>query len=125
MILITSINPFRTIQEDIRLEQRFTNYKRALQKLSEAVAYIQSNASVHEDKIVLDEILKEGLIQRFEYTHELAWNVMKEYAKYQGFTQISGSRDTIKEAFKMQLIEDDRLWLEMVVSRNKTSHTYN
>lgn len=56
---------------DIRWEQRFSNYKKALDKLKEAVA----NSRIRD----LTDLEKEGLIQRFEYTHELAWNVMKDY----------------------------------------------
>ena len=74
---------------------------------------------------VLSEMLKEGLIQRFEYTHELAWNVMKDYAEYQGNNNVGGSRDATREAFQLKLIEDGGLWMDMIRSRNKTSHTYN
>lgn len=73
----------------------------------------------------IDEILKEGLIQRFEYTHQLAWNVMKDYAEYQGNNEIGGSRDATREAFKMRLISDAEGWMDMIKSRNETSHTYN
>jgi len=62
----------------------------------------------------INEILKEGLIQRFEYTHQLAWNVMKDYADYQGNNKISGSRDATREAFKMGLIADAEGWMDMI-----------
>jgi len=65
------------------------------------------------------------LIQCFEYTHELAWNVMKDYAEYQGNSDITGSRDAIREAFKMKLISDGKVWMNMIENRNRTSHTYN
>jgi nucleotidyltransferase substrate binding protein (TIGR01987 family) len=74
---------------------------------------------------VQNEILKEGLIQRFEYTHELAWNVMKDYAAYQGNSNIGGSRDATREAFQLQLITEATIWMDMIGSRNKTTHTYN
>jgi nucleotidyltransferase substrate binding protein (TIGR01987 family) len=70
-------------------------------------------------------MMKEGLIQRFEYTHELAWNVMKDYAAYQGNSTVGGSRDATREAFQLQLIADGSVWMDMISSRNKTSHTYN
>jgi nucleotidyltransferase substrate binding protein (TIGR01987 family) len=70
-------------------------------------------------------MLREGLIQRFEYTHELAWNVMKDYAVYQGNSSIGGSRDASREAFQLQLIANAHVWMDMISSRNKTSHTYN
>ncbi len=115
---------------DIRWEQRFSNYSKAMDKLQESVEYIQKN---NLDKIfdngendsVLDEMVKEGLIQRFEYTHELAWKVMKDYAEYQGSTNISGSRDAIREALQMNLIHSGDVWIDMMLSRNKSSHTYN
>lgn len=108
---------------DVRWKQRFENFQKALQKLVEAVAYIKNNNSKGE--VVLDEIIKEGLIQRFEYTHELAWNVMKDYATYQGNTTVGGSRDATREAFQLQLMSNGAVWMDMIGSRNKTSHTYN
>lgn len=121
-----------TMGQDIRWEQRFSNFVKALQKLTEAVEYI--NKQYPDDNKpfdytdlghVLDEMIKEGLIQRFEYTHELAWNVMKDYAAYQGNTSVGGSRDATREAFQLKLITDGTVWMDMIGSRNKTSHTYN
>ena len=119
------------MKEDIRWEQRFSNYVKALEKLTQAVEYINKNILAEDSvedanpDLVLDEIIREGLIQRFEYTHELGWNVMKDYATYQGNPNIGGSRDATREAFQLQLISDGRLWMDMIGSRNKTSHTYN
>lgn len=118
---------------DIRWEQRFSNYSRALDKLQQSVEYIRKEFVDGNDKTVaeqglesvLDEMLKEGLIQRFEYTHELAWKVMKDYVEYQGATNVSGSRDAIREALQMNLIDLGEVWMDMLLSRNKTSHTYN
>ncbi|TKB97537.1 nucleotidyltransferase substrate binding protein [Pedobacter cryophilus] len=118
------------MEQDIRWEQRFSNYKKALYKLDEAVDYIKLHVinmpkDLENTNLVLDEIIREGLIQRFEYTHELAWNVMKDYAEYQGNTNITGSRDASREAFLMNLVKDGEVWMDMIKSRNKTSHTYN
>jgi nucleotidyltransferase substrate binding protein (TIGR01987 family) len=115
------------MEKDIRWEQRFSNYIKAVDKLSQSVKYIQENFNTEtslEDEI-LDEMIKEGIIQRFEYTHELAWNVMKDYAEYQGNSNIGGSRDASREAFQLKLITNGHLWMDMITSRNKTSHTYN
>lgn len=60
---------------DIRWKQRFDNYNKALTKLKEAVSIISRELHYGSE---VDELLQEGLIQRFEYTHELAWNVMKD-----------------------------------------------
>lgn len=120
------------MKHDIRWEQRFSNYVKALGKLSQAVAYVKDHFVDEEEPLddgalgyVLDEIVREGLIQRFEYTHELAWNVMKDYIHFQGNSEINGSRDATREAFKMQLITDGAVWMDMIGSRNRTSHTYD
>lgn len=75
------------VQQTIRWQQRFSNYRKALVKFNQAVELLSKHIE-HED--TLDELLQEGLIQRFEYTHELAWKVMKDYAEYQGYTDIRG-----------------------------------
>jgi nucleotidyltransferase substrate binding protein (TIGR01987 family) len=120
------------MEKDIRWEQRFENFKKALKKLSEAVEYVEKNFLQNAEPLddsdlgfVLDEIFKEGLIQRFEYTHELAWNVMKDYANFQGNSEFGGSRDATREAFQLQLISDGKLWMDMIGSRNKSSLTHN
>ncbi|AOW20589.1 nucleotidyltransferase substrate binding protein [Urechidicola croceus] len=117
-------------KEDIRWEQRFSNYVKAFSKLDQAVTKIKEDFEIDDegnidDDEFLDDIIKEGLIQRFEYTHELAWNVMKDYAAYQGNPDVGGSRDAVREAFQLQLIAEGKIWMEMIKSRNKTSHTYN
>ena len=119
------------MEKDIRWEQRFSNYIKALDKLTQSVDYINNNIEKEESiadedlDLVLEEMIKEGLIQRFEYTHELAWNVMKDYIDYQGNPGISGSRDATREAFQINLISNGQVWMDMIGSRNKTSHTYN
>ncbi|MBF6607299.1 MAG: nucleotidyltransferase substrate binding protein [Flavobacterium sp.] len=113
---------------DIRWEQRFSNFIKAIDKLQQSVNYINENIEDdNEDDFdsILDEMIKEGLIQRFEYTHELAWNVMKDYAEYQGNSLIGGSRDAVREALQLQIISDGEIWMDMIKSRNKTFHTYN
>jgi nucleotidyltransferase substrate binding protein (TIGR01987 family) len=115
------------MEDDIRWKQRFSNYLKALNKLSEAVQFINDDKSdfdTHHTN-TLDGIIKDGMIHRFEYTHELAWNVIEDYAKYQGNTTIGGIRDATREAFQLKLISDGKVWMDMISSRNKTSHTYN
>lgn len=121
-----------TENKDIRWEQRFSNFNKALNKLSEAILYIEKDLEQEEIVLeyknpedVLEEIIKEGLIQRFEYTYEMAWNVMKDYAYYQGNNEISGTRDAIRYAFSVNLVRNGELWMDMIKSRIKTSHTYN
>ena len=103
--------------QDIRWEQRFANYQRAFAKFNEAIALSKERK--------LTELEQQGLIQAFEFTHELAWNVLKDYFEYQGNTAITGSRDATREAFNKGLIADGDGWMEMIKSRNKSSHTYN
>ena len=118
------------METDIRWEQRFNNFLKAFHKLKQSVTYIRQTGISPENAEpasgnVLNEMIIEGLIQRFEYTHELAWNVMKDYAGYQGNTQIGGARDATREGFQLQLFSNGEVWMDMIKSRNQTSHTYN
>lgn len=103
--------------DNIRWKQRFANYQKALQTLTEAADLASQRP--------LSRLEQQGLIQGFEFTHELAWNVMKDYFVYQGNQSITGSRDATREAFNNGLIEDGLNWMEMIKSRNLSSHTYN
>jgi len=98
----------------IRWKQRFENYLKALGQLDKFIA-----------KDNLNELEEQGLIQAFEFTHELAWNVMKDYFEYQGNTLITGSRDATREAFQKGLIQDGAQWMEMIKSRSQSTHTHN
>lgn len=107
--------------KDVRWLQRFSNYRKALVKLGKAVDIVSWEMDMDSD---IDELLEEGLIQRYEYTHELAWKVMKDYAEYQGITGISGSRDAIRQTLRFGLIDDDN-WMNSIWDRNLTSHQYD
>jgi nucleotidyltransferase substrate binding protein (TIGR01987 family) len=114
LFLIKILDMIETNEPDIRWKQRFANYKKALNQLQKFV-----------DKGELNELEEQGLVQAFEFTHELAWNVMRDYFYYQGNTDINGSRDATREAFKNGLVVDGEGWMEMIKSRNQSSHTYN
>ena len=105
------------MEMDIRWQQRLENFSRALLQLNEAVALLEQRE--------LSNIEKQGFIKAFEFTHELAWNVMKDFSIYQGNTQIMGSRDATRDAFKKGLIENGEAWMQMIVTRNKAVHTYS
>jgi nucleotidyltransferase substrate binding protein (TIGR01987 family) len=105
------------MEPDIRWKQRLANYRRALDSLGNAVHLAAERP--------LSELEQHGLIQAFEFTHELAWNLMKDWFEYQGNPGISGSRDAVREAFHAKLIDDGGTWMEMIKSRNQSSHTYN
>lgn len=99
-------------QPDIRWTQRFDNYQRALSQLSKFI-----------EKGKLNELEEQGLIQAFKYTHELAWNVIKDYLQSKGNIAIHGSRDASREAFKLDIINDGEAWMDMIQDRRQTSHT--
>ena len=99
---------------DIRWKQRFSNYQKALVQLTKFI-----------DKGDLNELEEQGLIQAFEYTHELAWNLLRDYLRDQGAQNINGSKDAVRAAFQVGLIEDGETWMDMIKDRNRTSHTYN
>ena len=103
--------------EDTRWKQRFSNYLQALQTLTDAVALAQQRP--------LTTLEQQGLIQGFEFTHELAWNVLKDYLEAQGFVGLIGSRNATRQAFKDALLQDGEAWMDMIKARNLTSHTYN
>ena len=104
------------MKRDIRWKQRFTNYSKALKQLESAV-------NKYADTEI--DIIKEGIVQRFEFTHELAWKLMQDILQEEGFTDIIGSRTATKTAFNRNLINDGDTWLEMIKSRNITVHTYD
>ena len=103
-----------TAKKEIRWEQRLTNYQKSFAQLRKFI-----------DKGDLSELEKQGLVKAFEYTYELAWTTLKDFLEYKGQTDLYGSRDVIRKAFELGLIEDGDSWMDMLKSRNLTSHTYN
>ncbi len=100
--------------KDIRWQQRFQNFERALRSLEEALAIEQP-----------DVVQRAGLIQFFEITFELAWKMLKDYLEEQGFTEVKSPRAVLKQAFEVELIGDGHQWLQGLQDRNLTAHTYN
>lgn len=103
--------------EDVRWVQRLSSYTLALGRLTEAVELAGQRP--------LSSLEQQGLIQAFEFTHELAWNLLKDYFYWQGNSTITGSRDATREAFAKGLVDDGEAWMAMIRSRNQSSHTYN
>lgn len=99
-----------------RWQQRFFSYQRALIQLSDAVALSESRP--------LSGLEKQGLIQAFEYTHELAWKCLKDFLIDQGTEDIFGSRDTTCKALEAGLITEGEVWLAMIGSRHNASDSY-
>ena len=103
---------------DIRWQQRLNNFQSALARLTDAVMLSRQRP--------LSSLEQQGLIQRFEFTHELAWKVMKDYVVEQdGADRIGGSKDATRFALARGLIGNGEGWMEMIISRNLSTHTYN
>jgi nucleotidyltransferase substrate binding protein (TIGR01987 family) len=68
---------------------------------------------------------RQGLIQVFEYTYELAWNTIKDYFEWLGEVNLLGSRDVFRLAFNRGLIENGAIWMDMINSRIAATHTYH
>lgn len=100
--------------KDIRWKQRLQNFEKAFSQLEKAV-----------NTPDLNELERQGLIKAFEFTYELAWTTLKDYLIDMGYTELMGSKDTLRKAFQLGIISDGETWMEMVKSRNLTSHTYN
>lgn len=101
-------------EQDVRWKQRLVNYALAFSRLDEAVQLAGQRP--------LSPLEQQGLIQAFDFTHELAWNLMKDYFYN---SAISGSRDATREAFARGLVSDGEGWMAMIRSRNQTSQTYS
>jgi nucleotidyltransferase substrate binding protein (TIGR01987 family) len=102
---------------DVRWKQRLQNYERALAQFNEAIALFKERA--------LTNLERQGLIQAFEFTHELAWKTLQDYFRYQGIVDTVGSRDVFRKALEVGLIQDGEKWFESIQSRNLTSHVYD
>jgi nucleotidyltransferase substrate binding protein (TIGR01987 family) len=103
--------------QDIRWIQRLNHFNKAFSQLKEAVELARQRP--------LSKLEEQGLIQSFEYTHELAWNTLKDFLESRGARNLYGSKDVTREAFKRGLIENGEAWMDMIENRNLTSHTYD
>ena len=102
------------VSQDVRWKQRFDYYCKAVGQLTRFI-----------EKGKLNELENQGLVQCFEYTYELAWNTIKDFFEAQGEVGILGSRDAFRLAFQRGLVENGDAWMEMIRSRQRTSHSYN
>jgi len=106
------------MMKPLRWQQRLENFEKAILLLKEGLSRTPLKS--------LSDLEKEGIIQRFEYTFELAWKTLKDYLVYQGVTlDQTTPRAVIKQAFAMGVIKDGQAWIEMLDNRNLMSHTYN
>ncbi|MEF9952296.1 MAG: nucleotidyltransferase substrate binding protein [Clostridium sp.] len=98
-----------------KLEERIIDFNNALNRLEEATT-----------KDLNDDIIIDGIIQRFEFTFELGWKMIKLYLEDQGIIdEALAPRSTIKCGFKYKVIEDSQVWIDMMLDRNRTSHMYD
>lgn len=101
-----------------RWKYRFANYRRALILLREAMEQRSGDG--------LTQLEKEGTVQRFEFTVELAWKVMKDYLEHSGAAfEEATPRAVIRRAFEMNLARDSAVWMQALTARNEMSHTYD
>ncbi len=98
---------------DTRWQQRYSNFEKAFGLLDSAL-----KQTTHT------KLEKEGIIQRFEYTFELAWKTLRDYLRHQGI-ESDLPRDTIKHAFSNRILSNGQVWIEMLESRNLMAHTYD
>ena len=101
---------------EMRWQQRMENFERAFLLLEEALTDLDE----------LSDLEKEGIVQRFEYTFELAWKTLKDYLEYTGIVleQLT-PRSVIKQAFASKIIADGQAWIDMLEQRNLMAHTYS
>lgn len=91
-------------EPEIRWIQRFNSFTKAFSQLEEAVVLSRQRA--------LSKLEQQGVIQAFEYTHEMAWKTLKDFLQERGVQHIYGSKDATREAFKAGLIENGQVWME-------------
>lgn len=101
------------MDKKIRWKQRLQNFEKSFNMLRETTAI--KNPSDAE---------RAGLIQFFEVTFELAWKTLKDYLESQGY-DVKTPRETLKQAFEIDLIQNGQSWLEALDDRNLTTHTYD
>lgn len=99
---------------EARWRERFSDYKKALERMRESLK-----------KEELNELEKDGVIQRFEFTFELAWKTLKDYLEDQSFIDVTSPKKAIQKAFENGLIQNGDAWIEMQEDRNRMSHMYD
>jgi nucleotidyltransferase substrate binding protein (TIGR01987 family) len=103
--------------QDIRWIQRANQFDKAFSQLKEAIELAGRRQ--------LSRLEAQGLIQGFEYTHELAWKTLKDFLEARGVRELYESRDSTRAAFRANLIENGDAWMAMIQIRNMTTHTCN
>lgn len=103
------------MSDDTRWQQRFGNYEKALASLREGL----------QKEGTFSDLEKNGVIQRFEFTYELAWKTLQDLLIEKGYDDVRGPNPVIQQAFEDGYLEDADIWRKMKTDRQKTVHTYN
>lgn len=103
--------------ENKRLNEKFKDFEKAIDRLKEAIDESNENPK--------STTLKDGVIQRFEFTYELCWKLIKYFLEIEGIEEAKSPRSTFREAFQYGLIDNGEQWIDMLKDRNLTSHTYD
>ncbi len=102
--------------KDVRWKQRFQNYEKAYLSLMES-----AEALVQEPD---NRFIQDSLIQRYEYTIELAWKTMKDYLEELGFVGVTSPKKVVRKAYQEGIITEADKWIAALNDRNRTSHAY-
>ncbi len=97
-----------------RWRQRLKDFEKSAARLKEAAS-----------KKEFSDLEKDGVIQRFEFTFELAWKTLKDYLENQGFSGIASPKKALQKSFSMDLASDGNVWINMLEDRNRMSHPYS
>lgn len=100
--------------KDIRWKQRFSNFQKAFARLKEAMEVVEPN-----------ELERNGLVQRFEFTLDLSWKVMKDYLEEKGFVFKPSPKDTLRQAAQAKFIDYAQELIDGLDIRNELSHDYS
>ncbi len=102
------------MHEDTRRKQQYRNFTKSMQHLESALQIPNP-----------DILQKAGMIQFFEMSFELSWNMVKDYLEVQGFMDIKSPRGAIEKAYEMGMKENGHDWMDLLSDRNLTTHTYD
>jgi len=91
----------------------------ALKKLSSAVAKLKQGTEEADT-----ELEQDGVVQRFEFTFELLWKTLKLFLEEKGII-CKSPKDCLKEAFRMEWLNEEQVFLDMLEDRNRSSHIYD
>ncbi|WP_038069579.1 MULTISPECIES: nucleotidyltransferase substrate binding protein [Thermoanaerobacterium] len=99
----------------MKSNNKLENFIKALDRLKEGLLQYDEE----------DELQRDGIIQRYEFTFELAWKTLKEIFEDEGLIGLNSPKTVLREAYSSGLIDDEKIWLDMLVDRNATSHIYS